>query len=293
MSVEISFEVFPPKAGTSDVFLDSVRQLSAAGNTVSVTYGASGSGRARSEVAIDALIQAGLADRIAAHLTATGQPRGRTIGLAQSWYRRGIRRIVALRGDAPPEGTDEFACAADLTAALAEIDGLDIAVACYPEGHPKSPSRLAELTHLKRKLDAGASRAITQFFFDAEDFLRFRDACVGAGIDKPIVPGILPVASLDTLHRFAAGCGAKVPAWLDQRFEGLEDDPETARALSIATTVSLAERLIAEGVSQIHLYTLNRTRDALTIARALDHRPATKTTANTSGQTTPRTEEAA
>lgn len=265
----ISFEVFPPKSGTSAKFVDSVRALAGTGSHVSVTYGASGSGRGRSETAMDALCDAGLSGSIAAHLTATGQPRDRVLSLARSWKERGIRRIVALRGDAPPEGDGEFQCAAELTEALSGIGGFDIGVACYPEGHPKSPSRAAEIDHLKRKLDGGASHAITQFFFDLDLFLRFRDECARAGIEKPIVPGLLPIASLDGLHRFADGCGATVPAWLDARFAGLEDDPETVRTLSVATTVSLGERLAAEGVDHIHLYTLNRTRDALTIARAL------------------------
>lgn len=265
----ISFEVFPPKSGTSAKFVDSVQALAGTGSHVSVTYGASGSGRGRSETAMDALCDAGLSGSIAAHLTATGQPRDRVLSLARSWKERGIRRIVALRGDAPPEGEGEFQCAAELTEALSGIGGFDIGVACYPEGHPKSPSRAAEIDHLKRKLDGGASHAITQFFFDLDLFLRFRDECARAGIEKPIVPGLLPIASLDGLHRFADGCGATVPAWLDARFAGLEDDPETVRTLSVATTVSLGERLAAEGVDHIHLYTLNRTRDALTIARAL------------------------
>lgn len=269
----ISFEVFPPKTGTSDKFEDGIVALAQAGSHVSLTYGASGSGRDRSEVAIEALCAKGLAPTLAAHITATGQSRDAILDLVRHWKALGIRRLVALRGDAPPVGAGEFACAAELTEALSALGGFDIATACYPEGHPKSPSKQAELAHLKRKLDAGASHAITQFFFDLDVFLRFRDDCQKAGIEKPIVPGLLPVASLAGLHRFADGCGATVPSWLDARFEGLEEDPETIRALSIATAVSLGERLFAEGVEHIHLYTLNRTRDALTIARALGRSP--------------------
>ncbi len=268
-SIRLGFEVFPPKSGTSASFEDNVARLAAVGDYVSVTYGASGSGRERSEVAIDALVGTGLGDRIAAHLTASSQDRDRIDTLARDWKAKGIRRIVALRGDAPAETGDEHPCAASLTQALSDIGGFEISVACYPEGHPKSPSRAAEMDHLKRKFAAGASQAITQFFFDIEDFLRFRDECAAAGIHQPIVPGLLPVASLEGLHRFADGCGARIPAWLDARFGGLEDDPEAVRTLSVATTVSLADRLIAEGVDHIHLYTLNRVRDALTIARAL------------------------
>jgi len=286
-ALDLSFEVFPPKEGTSPDFEAGVRGLTAIGQTVSVTYGASGSGRDRSEIAIEALSATQDASKIAAHLTATGQSRERVLDLVSNWKDRGVRKVVALRGDTPPAGLDEFACAAELTEAISRIGGLDISVACYPEGHPKSPSPQAEMDHLKRKIDAGASRAITQFFFDPDMYLRFRDRCVAAGITAPIVPGILPVASLNVLHRFADRCGASVPAWLDARFSGLEDATDDRRALSIATCVSLAERLAAHGVSHIHLYTLNRFRDALTVARALGHTPEPTV------QTSPKTEEAA
>jgi methylenetetrahydrofolate reductase (NADPH) len=267
--IRIGFEVFPPKSGSSETFENSVATLATIGDYVSVTYGASGSGRERSETAINALVAKGHANKIAAHLTASSQSKDQIDRLARDWKAKGIRRIVALRGDAPAVTGDEYPCAAALTEGLSKIGGFDIAVACYPEGHPKSASKAAEMDHLKRKFDAGASEAITQFFFNIEDYLRFRDDCRAAGIHQPIIPGLLPVASLEGLHRFAAGCGAKVPGWLDARFAGLEDDPETVRTLSVATTVSLSDRLIAEGVDHIHLYTLNRVRDALTIARAL------------------------
>jgi methylenetetrahydrofolate reductase (NADPH) len=270
---EISFEVFPPKGGAAPDFCAKVADLAAAGATVNVTYGASGSGRARSEEAVERLCAAGLAGRITPHLTATGRPKASVLDLAHGWQAAGITRILALRGDAPPEGPGEFACAVELTEALSAIGDFDISVACYPEGHPKSPSPEAEMAHLKRKFAAGARRAVSQFFFDADLFLRYRDACAAAGIVQPIVPGILPIASLATVHRFAESCGATVPPWLDERFEGLEDDPETLAQVSIATAVALAERLIAEGVTHIHLYTLNRAHDALTIARALGVRP--------------------
>lgn len=269
----ISFEVFPPKSGAGPAFCRKVADLAAAGETVNITYGASGSGRERSESAVDALCAAGLADRITPHLTATGRPKETVLETVRRWQAHGITRILALRGDAPPEGPGEFACSVDLTEALMQVGAFDISVACYPEGHPKSASPEAEMAHLKRKFAAGARRAVSQFFFDAEVFLRYRDSCAAAGITQPIVPGILPIASLSTVHRFAASCGATVPPWLDERFEGLEDDPQTLSQVTIATAVALAERLIAEGVEQIHLYTLNRAHDALTIARALGVKP--------------------
>lgn len=274
MSVHLSYEIFPPKFGLPGSLVEMVRSLNRLGGHVSVTYGAAGASKARSEEAIDILIDAGLAGEIAPHLTAAGQDKGHILDLARSWYDRGIRRVVVLRGDAPAEGVDEFTCAAELAEAInARIPGFDIAVAGYPEYHPKSPSPEAEIAHLKRKVEAGANRVITQFFFDADLFLRYRDVCVAAGIDVPIVPGILPVSSLSTLHRFAAACGASIPVWLDNRFEGIEGDAEAVRALSIATAVSLSERLIAEGVEDIHLYTLNRVSDAQIISRALGSIP--------------------
>lgn len=271
MSIQISFEVFPPNSPDPSEFVASVGSLAAVGETVSVTYGASGSGRARSLTAIEALIDAGLGARVTAHITAAGQPRAEIDQFIDIALRGGVRKFLALRGDAPAAGPDEYGDPITLTRALLDAGAEDVSVACYPEGHPKAPSPEAEMDDLKAKLDAGASRAITQFFFDIDLYLGFRDRAESAGITKPIVPGLLPIRSLETLHRFAARCGASVPQWLDARFAGLEDDPETQHALSVATTVSLAERLIAEGCERLHLYTLNRTRDALTVARAIHH----------------------
>jgi methylenetetrahydrofolate reductase (NADPH) len=269
VSVILSFEVFPPARDLDSTFVASVSDLAAVGETVSVTYGASGSGRARGVAAIQALIAAGLGPRITAHLTAAGQPRAEIDRFIDMALAGGVRRFLALRGDSPPAGPDEYGTPIALTRALLAAGAEDVSVACYPEGHPKAPSPEAEMADLKAKLDAGASRAITQFFFDADVFLDFREKARAAGITKPLVPGLLPVRSLETVHRFAARCGASVPLWLDARFEGLDDDPDTQRALSVATTISLAERLIAAGCARLHLYTLNRTRDALAVARAI------------------------
>ena len=171
--IRIGFEVFPPKSGSSETFESSVATLAAVGDYVSVIYGASGSGRERSETAINALVAQGHANKIAAHLTASSQSKDQIDRLARDWKAKGIRRIVALRGDAPAVTGDEYPCAAALTEALSQIGGFNIAVACYPEGHPKSASKAAEMDHLKRKFDAGAREAITQFFFNIEDYLAF------------------------------------------------------------------------------------------------------------------------
>lgn len=271
MSIALSFEVFPPSASDPSEFVASVASLAAVGETVSVTYGASGSGRARGVAAIQALIDAGLGSRVTAHITAAGQPRAEIDRFIDIALQGGIRRFLALRGDAPPAGPDEYGEPIALIRALLRAGATDVSVACYPEGHPKAPSPDAEMQDLKAKLDAGASRAITQFFFDIDLYLRFRDRAAATGITRPIVPGLLPIRSLETLYRFADRCGASVPQWLDARFAGLDDDPDTQRALSVSTTVSLAERLVAEGCEHLHLYTLNRTRDALAVARAIQH----------------------
>ena len=266
----VSFEVFPPKSESSETFLSGVASLAAVGDTVSVTYGAGGSGRERSHLLLDRLITDGLARRLTPHITAAGHTKESLSALALAWRDAGIERAVALRGDAAgEESASDLPCAAAVVETLRRMGPFDISVACYPEGHPKSASPDQEMDHLKRKFDAGATQAISQFFFDPDVFLRYRDRCIAAGITGRLVPGLLPIGSLTSVHRFAQTCGASVPPWLDARFEGLEDDPETARALSIATVVSLADRLTAEGVTHLHLYTLNRFKDALTIARAL------------------------
>lgn len=269
MTPSMSFEVFPPRKNLS-AFQEGVLSFAETGNTVSLTYGAGGSGRDRSETALSALLKNGLARGIMPHITASGHRAASMHALAETWYQAGIRKVLALRGDAAQcDGDLDLPCSLAVIKAFKNVADFDVSVACYPEGHPKSPSPSAEMDHLKRKFDAGASQAISQFFFDPDVFLRYRDQCHAAGVTGALVPGILLIADSTSLKKFAATCGATVPEWVTARFDGLEDDPETARILSIATCISLAERLISEGVSHLHLYTLNRFKESLTIANAL------------------------
>jgi methylenetetrahydrofolate reductase (NADPH) len=261
----VSFEFFPPKTEKSEAALwQSVERLAPFGpRFVSVTYGADGSTRDRTHRIVQH-IQKQTALTGAPHLTCVGASRAEVLAVAQSYWDEGIRHIVALRGD-PPQGTesyqphpDGFAYAADLVVGLKGVGDFDISVAAYPEVHPHAPSAGFDLDNLKRKVDAGASRAITQFFFDAEKFLRFRDQCQASGITVPIVPGILPITNFPQLARFAAACGASVPNWLAERFEGLEDDPQTRQMIAASVAIDLVNRLRSEGVSEFHFYTLNR-----------------------------------
>jgi methylenetetrahydrofolate reductase (NADPH) len=219
---------------------------------------------------------------VAPHLTCVGAPRGEVLRIARDYWQQGIRHLVALRGDAPanvaPDGryranAQGFAYASDLVAGLAGVGKFDISVAAYPEGHPESGSVEADLENLKRKVDAGAGRAITQFFFDTDVFLRYRERCVAAGIRVPLVPGILPITRFPQLLRFAERCGAAVPAWLRQRFDGLDDDPETRRMIAANVAIEQVQRLREHGVQEFHFYTLNRAELTYAICHALGLRP--------------------
>ena len=199
--------------------------------------------------------------------------------IAQRYWEAGIRHLVALRGD-PPSGQqrysprpDGYAYAADLVAGLKKIADFEISVAAYPEVHPEAPDADFDLDNLKRKLDAGATRAITQFFFEPEVFLRFRDRAAAAGIHSPIVPGILPITRLPQLVRFAETCGASVPKWLIERFDGLDDDAETRQMIAASVAIELAQAMREEGVSEFHFYTLNRSELTYAICHALGVRP--------------------
>lgn len=276
----ISLEFFPPKPGQSDAgFWEAMDRLSLLQPTfVSITYGAGGTTRGRSNEFLRKLLKR-RGPEPSAHLTCVGQSREEVDAIAREWAAAGIRNMVALRGDMPEVGApfvphpQGYRNAAELVAGLKRIADFDIAVGAYPEVHPDSPSLEADLDNLKRKLDAGASMAITQYFFDAEVFLRFRDRARKAGITAPIVPGIMPVANYKSILRFSKACGATVPNWLRARFEGLDDDPET-RALVAATTASeLCTQLLAEGVDFFHFYTLNRAQLTFAVCRMLGIRP--------------------
>lgn len=278
--LKVSFEFFPPAdAAMESTLWASIQRLAPlAPRFVSVTYGADGSTRERTHNVVTR-IQRETALTGAPHLTCIGASRGEILDIARRYWDQGIRHIVALRGDAPA-GTveyqphpDGFAYGADLVAGLRRLADFDISVAAYPEMHPEAKSADADLDNLKRKADAGATRAITQFFFDADDYLRFRDRCVAAGIGVAIVPGILPITRFPQVTRFAARCGARIPDWLAERFAGLDDDPDTRRLIAANVAIEQVSRLKRHGVSEFHFYTLNRAELTYAICHALGVRP--------------------
>ena len=278
--INVSFEFFPPADAAMEATLwRSVERLAPLRpHFVSVTYGADGSTRTRTHQVVSR-IQRETPLAGAPHLTCIGASRGEVLDIARQYWAQGIRHIVALRGD-PPQGSehyvphpDGFAYAADLVAGLRAVADFDISVAAYPETHPEAPSAGFDLDNLKRKLDAGASRAITQFFFDPQHFLRFRDRCAAAGIRAPIVPGILPITRFAQVRRFAERCGAGIPPWLAERFAGLEDDPDTRRLIAASVAIEQVTLLERHGVCDFHFYTLNRAELTYAICHALGLRP--------------------
>ena len=278
--VQVSFEFFPPNTDKmAETLWRSVERLeSLAPRFVSVTYGADGSTRERTHDAVERIARE-TSLTAAPHLTCIGASRGEIEDIARDYWDHGIRHIVALRGDLPKDDpdyrppADGFEYASDLVACLKGVADFDISVAAYPEVHPEATSAEADLENLKRKLDAGASRAITQFFFDPELYLRFRDRAAAAGIHSEIVPGILPITRFPQLERFANACGASVPEWLCERFEGLEDDAATRQLIAASVAIEQVQALHAEGVSEFHFYTLNRSELTYAICHALGVRP--------------------
>jgi methylenetetrahydrofolate reductase (NADPH) len=278
--VTVSFEFFPPGDEAMEKTLwESIRYLEPLNpRFVSVTYGADGSTRERTHNVVSR-VQRETQLNCVPHLTCIGASRGEVLDIARKYWDQGIRHIVALRGDAPA-GTvkyeprpDGFAYAADLVAGLKTVGDFEISVAAYPEKHPEAASPEFDLDVLKRKIDAGATRAITQFFYDTDLFLRFRDAAAAKGITAPIVPGILPITRFPQVTRFAKRCGATIPAWLEQRFEGLDDNPETRKLISAAVAIDQVHQLQRHGVDQFHFYTLNRSELTYAICHALGVRP--------------------
>jgi methylenetetrahydrofolate reductase (NADPH) len=279
--LQVSFEFSPPKTEAADRTLwETVNRLTPLHPTFfSVTYGAGGSTRQRTHETV-ARLKSDTGIDAAAHLTCVAATQGEIDDVARAYWEAGIRHIVALRGD-PPGGMGGKYCphpggyanAAALVAGLKKIGDFQISVAGYPETHPDSQSVETDLDNLKRKVDAGADRCITQFFFDADDFLRFRDHAAQRGISVPIVPGVMPVSNFQGITRMAALCGAKVPAWLAEMFEGLEDDVETRRMIAASVAGDLCRRLRDEGVEQFHFYTLNRADLTFAICHLLGVRP--------------------
>jgi methylenetetrahydrofolate reductase (NADPH) len=271
----VSFEFFPPQTLDASFRLwETVQTLAPLRpNFVSVTYGAGGTTRKLTHEAV-ATIHRNYGVRVAAHLTCVDATRAETLEIARSYAEAGVTEIVALRGDAPKGATrfaphpDGFASSVELIEALAATGRFTLRVGAYPERHPDAADARADVQWLKRKIDAGASSAITQFFFEADTFLRFRDACAAEGITAPIIPGILPITSWDGARRFAARCGAHVPARLNEAFEtAARDGREDLLALTHCTT--LCTRLIEEGVQDLHFYTLNRPHLTREVCHAL------------------------
>ena len=275
-SPAVSFEFFPPNTEAMEETLwQSIKRLADLGpRFVSVTYGADGSTRERTHAAVARIIdETSLTP--APHLTCIDASRGEIDDIAREYWEMGVRHLVALRGDAPKGSgpykpkSDGYAYAADLVTGLRKVGDFDISVAAYPEVHPEAPGAEFDLDNLKRKLDAGATRAITQFFFDTDTFLQFRDRCGKAGIDSAIVPGILPITRFPQLERFASMCGASVPDWLRERFDGLDDDAETRQMIAASVAIEQVRRLQSEGIEDFHFYTLNRSELTYAICHAL------------------------
>ncbi len=263
--VRVSFEFFPPATEVGGRRLHDVatRLVALDPAFVSVTYGAGGSTQSRTHDSLESL--AAIAPRLAGHITCVGATRQGVHGVLDAYRSIGVRRVVALRGDDPGDGrpavpAEGFADAAALVAAIRDrTDGSDwdISVAGYPEVHPKADSSAADVDSLRRKVDAGADRVLTQFFFDNESFLRFHERCRAAGISVPIVPGIMPVGDFDKVSRFGAGCGATIPEWMPQLFEGLAQAPDVHRLVAATVAAEQCRHLAEHGIGQFHFYTMN------------------------------------
>ena len=277
--IEVSFEFFPPKTEKmAQTLWDSVGTLGPLGpRFVSVTYGAGGSTRERTHELV-VRIQKEANIRAAAHLTCVEATREEVDEVARHYWESGIRHIVALRGD-PPDGSGSYtphpggyANAIELIAGLKEVAPFEISVAAYPEVHPDSPDAQADLDNLKRKFDAGATRAITQFFFEPGCFFEFRDRAAAAGIEAEIVPGIMPVMSFSAVQRMAGLCGTAIPGWMEGLFDGLDERPAARQLVSATIAAELCRRLYAGGVRQFHFYTLNRAELSYAICHMLGMR---------------------
>ncbi|HEO9083732.1 TPA: methylenetetrahydrofolate reductase [Escherichia coli] len=272
--INVSFEFFPPCTSEMEQTLwNSIDRLSSLKpKFVSVTYGANSGERDRTHSIIK-----GIKDRTgleaAPHLTCIDATPAELRIIARDYWNNGIRHIVALRGDLPPGSGKPEMYASDLVTLLKEVADFDISVAAYPEVHPEAKSAQADLLNLRRKVDAGANRAITQFFFDVESYLRFRDRCVSAGIDVEIIPGILPVSNFKQAKKFADMTNVRIPAWMAQMFDGLDDDAETRKLVGANIAMDMVKILSREGVKDFHFYTLNRAEMSYAICHTLGVRP--------------------
>jgi methylenetetrahydrofolate reductase (NADPH) len=278
----VSFEFFPPKtAKMEETLWSAVRRLEPLQpDFVSVTYGAGGSTRERTHATVSRIVRETMVVP-AAHLTCVQAVKAEVDQVARAYWQAGVRHIVALRGDMPAGPGTKYAPhpggysnAAELVAGLKRLAKFEISVAAYPEKHPDSPSVEADLDNLKAKIDAGATRAITQFFFENADFLRFLDRVRARGITVPIVPGIVPIHNFKQVAGFAARTGAKMPAWLARRFDGLDDDPGTTHLVAAAVAAEQVLDLVDHGIRQFHFYTLNRADLVYAICHLLGLRPS-------------------
>jgi methylenetetrahydrofolate reductase (NADPH) len=264
--ISVSFEFFPPASEAMEATLwESINRLAPLGPSfVSVTYGAGGSTRERTHATVARIVNE-TSVKPAAHLTCVAAAREEIDAIVRGYWDIGVRHIVALRGD-PQDGPgakflphpEGYANSAALVAGIREVANFEISVATYPEGHPESVSANADIDVLKAKIDAGASRAITQFFFENEIYLRFVEKVRGRGIDIPIIPGIVPVQSFKQTAKFARRAGAAIPQWLADRFEGLDDDPQTRKLVAATVAAEQVLDLVDHGVRDFHFYTMNR-----------------------------------
>jgi methylenetetrahydrofolate reductase (NADPH) len=270
----VSFEVFPPSPKAEERFWQTVARLSALRPAyMSVTYGAGGSTKDRGDKVIRRLLRDG-GPELAAHLTCVGASCAETDELAGGWIEAGVRRFVALRGDMPDMEAfephpDGYAGAAELVSALKRHGARHVSVGAYPEPHPDFRGGDSDLDHLRRKFEAGADDAITQYVFEPENFLRFRDRMHAAGIDKPLIVGLMPIFDFAKVQNFSAKCGAVVPPWLEARFAPLADKPEAHHEAAVEAAVSFCRRLQGEGVDGFHIYTINRADLTIDICREM------------------------
>jgi len=282
--MKVSFEFFPPRTAAMESRLwEAIMALEPMDPAfVSVTYGAGGSTRERTHSTVRRILRETTLTP-AAHLTCVGASRVEIEDVARRYRENGVRHLVALRGDLPGNDSDfgirpdGYRCAAELVPGLLRVGDFDISVAGYPEVHPDATSAQADIEYLKRKVDAGARRVITQFCFDDEPMLRFRDQAVAAGVDVPIVPGILPIADFQKVARFSRSCGATIPAWLERLFASLENDPLEHGMVAASVASDQCRNLMAEGFDQFHFYTMNRaplTRAVCRMIGVLPREPA-------------------
>jgi len=280
--LNISFEFFPPKTQKMEATLwEAINRLAPlAPNFVSVTYGAGGSTRERTHATVTRIVKE-TSLKPAAHLTCVSATKEEVNEVIHSYKEAGVNHIVALRGD-PPEGVGNkytahangYEGSVDLIKGIKTIsDDFEISVSAYPEKHPESSNLDADIDLLKRKVDAGATRAITQFFFDNDHYYRYLDKVQAAGINIPIIPGISPILNFNTITKFAGSCGTAIPSWLAKRYEGLDDDPKTTRLVSAANAVEQVLDLVDNGITDFHFYTLNRADLVYAICHLLGQRP--------------------